>query len=67
MNIMFRTKYYTRKVLLTFLGPATLDAHNDPMNILERTRDETLGPRPKKTPKPHVRKRHFTDSLQRTS
>lgn len=64
MNIMFRVQYHTRKTLLTFLGPASLDYHNDPVKILERIRDERLGPRQIKVAKPHVRKRHFTDTLQ---
>lgn len=65
MHTKFRVKYLARRTLLTFLGPAHLDEHNDPMNELERERAEVLGPRKEKAPRPHVRRRHFTDTANR--
>ena len=59
METKFRLKYYTRKTLLTFLGPSELDEHNDPMAKLERERDELLGSRPKKAHSVHIPQRHF--------
>jgi hypothetical protein len=36
MDIVFKIKHYTNKVLLTFLGPAQLDEENDPVAQLDR-------------------------------
>ena len=38
MEIGFQVKYWSRRVLLTFFGPAQLDAEHDPLRRLERTR-----------------------------
>lgn len=59
MNIKFKAKYFTHRTLLTFFGPATLDDRVDPLNILEKKRDEVLGARPSKATNTHIPKRHF--------
>ncbi len=43
MDILFRLKHYTNRVLLTFLGPADLDDHADPRVLLRREYDERMG------------------------
>lgn len=36
MDLIFKMKHYTNKFLFTFLGPAELDDHNDPLMRLNR-------------------------------
>ena len=36
MDLIFKMKHYTNKFLFTFLGPAELDDHNDPVMRLNR-------------------------------
>lgn len=36
MDLIFKMKHYTNKLLFTFLGPAELDDHNDPVMRLNR-------------------------------
>lgn len=65
MHIGYRIKYVLHKALLTYFGPAQLSRQDDPLVRLEQQRDRVLGPRkPKNPPKPHVRKRRFTDTPQ---
>jgi hypothetical protein len=40
MDMIFKIKHYANKVLFTFLGPADLDDHNDPVVQLDREWDE---------------------------
>ena len=42
MNIMYKIKHYTNRVLYTFLGPADLDEHNDPSLRLKREYEEKI-------------------------
>lgn len=58
MHTKFRLRYYTRKTLLTFLGPAQLDEVTDPIKQLEREWEEKFGPKIKEF-KVHVPKRRF--------
>ncbi|MAT61582.1 MAG: hypothetical protein CMH41_08080 [Micrococcales bacterium] len=46
MNLMYKVKHYTNKVLYTFFGPAELDEHNDPVLRMNREYAEKLGKLP---------------------
>lgn len=46
MDTMFKIKHFAHKTLLTLLGPADLDEHNDPRLILQRAYDERFAPTP---------------------
>ena len=57
MNIMYKLKHYTNRVLYTFLGPADLDEHNDPSLRLkreyaEKQKDEVPAPAAGPAPEP---------------
>lgn len=64
MDTSFKLRYFTRKALLTFFGPAHLDGLNDPVAALEHEREQRFGPRPAKSSKVHVHKRHFAHTAQ---
>ena len=61
MDIFYRIKYYTRKAMLSVMGPAQLDSEHDPVDRLQRERDAKLGAKPVKATKQHVPKRHFAE------
>ncbi len=65
-NLGFRIKYFTRRNLLRFLGPAQLDEQTDPVRRLNRERDAKLGPRPKKPHEVYIPKRHMSDAQHKT-
>ena len=64
MTLTYRAKHLAQKALLTFLGPAQLDEHSDPIRRLDRKLEERFGPRPQTVHRIHIPKRHFSQTPQ---
>ena len=58
-----KIRHLTHKFLLTMLGPAQLDHHNDPISRLNRDYEAAFGPRPQKPQKTYTKKRTFDKTL----
>jgi hypothetical protein len=54
-----KIRHIAHKTLLTFLGPAELDQHNDPMRRLDREYEQVVGSAPQKPHKVYAKKRSF--------
>lgn len=59
-----KIRHIAHKALLTMLGPAQLDQHNDPIARLDRQHEEAFGPAPAKNQKVYAKKRTFERTLQ---
>jgi hypothetical protein len=73
MDIFYKFKHYSTRALLTFLGPADLDVHNDPRDALKRDYAKRYGkPDPTAaeqatTPAPAVAASSATPKLESTA
>jgi len=59
-----RIRHIAHKALLTMLGPAQLDQHNDPIARLDREYEALFGAAPEKNKKVYTKKRSFDRTLQ---
>ncbi|NQU38226.1 MAG: hypothetical protein HQ526_11620 [Actinobacteria bacterium] len=60
MDLFYQIKYLTKKAMLTVMGPAELDEHNDPVKRLDREKDERSGGKTETKPsKEYPKKRKF--------